>query len=254
MKKHLFASLVSVFALLAFAVAPALATEVTPASSKFEAKLVTGTEAQFKLENGTGAAVLCKVSTTSGTTPSSELPKSGPPFFNNNPSSEENTKKLAGGSVLANLILPKFETCTSPATTTTVTTSEVNGKWSIDWNVLNSAAAPWTAAAIGVPKAGATIKLVAAGKTCELTVDPETAQGVTGYWENGKNEVVEPKGKEESKLYINEQVFYAATAATKKACEEILGVAAVTEDSPAVFRATYTIENAKTEGIIEKYS
>ena len=237
--------LIAPLALVAFAAAPALATEVTPAKTEFKAKLVTGTKSEFRLENGTGATVTCEASTTSGTTPSSTEPVSGPPFYNNNPPSTTNTSEKAGGSVLANLVKPTFTTCTSPASATTVTTNETNGKWSIDWNVLNDAAAEWTTAAIGVPKAGAVIKLEASSKVCELTVDPETAQGVVGYWENGTTTT-------ESKLYINEQVFYAPTASTKANCETIIG-SGVVADSPAVFRSSYTIEDAAGAGIIERW-
>jgi hypothetical protein len=53
-------------------------------------------------------------------------------------------------------------------------------------------------------------------------------------------------------LFINEQVFYAPTAATKAACEAILG-ASVVEDSPAVFRAAYTVANAAGEGVVERF-
>ncbi len=184
--------------------------------TEFKAKLVTGTKSEFRLDNGTGATVTCEASTTSGTTPSNTI-QCLAPKYNNNPHSTTNTSEKAGGSVLANLVKPTFTTCTSPATTTTVTTSETNGKWSLDWNVLNSEAAPWTTAAIGVPKAGAMITLEASGFKCALTVDPETAQGVVGYWENGTSTT-------ESKLYINAQVFFAATAATKTECETDFGI------------------------------
>lgn len=252
MLKKFLICLIAPLALVAFTAAPALATEVTPGATEFKAKLAASTEATFTPDNGLSTtSIKCSVSTTSGKTPSNTEPASRP--FNNNVSSEENTKKLAGGSVVANLVLPKFETCTSVAgVTTKVTTSETNGKWSIDWNVLNSAAAEWTTAAVGVPKAGATITLEESGLKCALTVDPETAQGVIGYWKNGKNEVVEVKGKEASTLYVNEQMFYAATAATKTECETDFGIANAA--SPAVFHATYIIEDAAGEGVVEKYT
>ena len=136
MLKKFLICLIAPLVLVAFAAAPALATEVTPASKEFKAKLVTGTKSEFRLDNGTGATVTCEASTTSGETPSSAAPK-----YNDNPHSATNTSEKAGASVLANLVKPTFGTCTSPATTTTVTTSEANGKWSIGWNVLNSATA-----------------------------------------------------------------------------------------------------------------
>jgi hypothetical protein len=127
-----------------------------------------------------------------------------------------------------------------------VTTNSTSGKWSIDWNVLNSKASPWTTAALGIPKSGAVISLTAGAEKCELTIDPETAQGVIGIWENGTKAAP-------SKLLINEQVFYGPTAATKTVCEgPTFGIKA--SDSPAAFKAAYTIENAAKEGLIEEFS
>lgn len=233
---------------IAIAVLPAVAsaTTVTPAKTAVTAKLVTGTESTFTPENGSfPVTVKCAASETSGETPSGTLPESGPPFYNNNPHSTANTSALAGGSVLANLATPTFTDCASAeGVETKVLANETNGKWSIDWNVLNSEASPWTVAAIGVPKAGAVITLTIPEHVCHLTVDPETAQGVVGYWENGTSTT-------ESKLYINEQVFFAATAATLPVCEAF-GIP--NADSPAVFRASYTVADSAGEGVIEKWS
>ena len=251
MRGPLRSSLTAAMAACAFAVASlgagsALATEVTPANSAFTAKLVAGTSATFTPENGSFAVtVTCSVSSTTVTTPSSTLPASGPPFFNNRPANA--TPGLtAGGSVLANIANPTFTTCTSaPGVTTVVNTNSTSGKWSIDWNVLNSKASPWATAALGVPKSGAVIGLTAGAEKCELTIDPETAQGVIGLWENGTKTVP-------SKLLINEQVFYVPTAATKAVCEgATFGIRA--SDSPAAFKAAYSIENAAKEGLIEEF-
>jgi hypothetical protein len=248
MSKKLLGSMLAALAVTAFAAAPALATEVTPASSAFTAKLVAGTSATFTPENGSFAVtVSCEASSTTGTTPSSTLPMSGPPFFNNRPASNP-PSLLAGGSVLANLATPTFTTCTSaPGVTTSVATNSTNGKWSIDWNVLNSQASPWTTAAVGVPKAGAAITLTAGTETCVLTIDPETAQGVIGYWQNGAANAA-------SKLFVNEQVFYAPTAATKTVCEGAT-FKIKASDSPAAFKAAYNVVKTGTEeGIIETWS
>jgi hypothetical protein len=90
------------------------------------------------------------------------------------------------------------------------------------------------------------ISLTAGTEKCELTVDPETAQGVIGLWENGTKTTP-------SKLLINEQVFYVPTAATKAVCESAkFGIKA--SDSPAAFKAAYSIENVAKEGLIEEFS
>ncbi|HEY5046022.1 MAG TPA: hypothetical protein VII53_09215 [Solirubrobacteraceae bacterium] len=248
MKKHLLAGVVSVFGVMAFAVAPAVATTVTPSGAagvEFKANLAATTSATFTPENGIFAAsITCTVSHATGFTPSNTKPVAGPPFNNSNPSNVV-PSKLAGGSVLTNLSSPSFETCSTPGvTTTTVTSNSTNGKWSLNLNVLNSAAAPWTTAAIGVPKAGATITLVAGANTCVLTVNPENAQGVLGYYENGTATTA-------STAFINNQMFFAPTAATKAVCEAILGAAGL--ESPAVFRATYKIATAAGEGVKESY-
>jgi hypothetical protein len=241
----------AVLALGLSATSSAVATEVTPANSLMTAKLEGGTSATFTPANGTsGLVVVCKASSTEFKTPSNLRPLTGPPLNNNNPHTAAIPQ--AGGSVLSSIANPTFTECSSVAgVTTSVATNSTAGKWSLDWNVLNAAGAgnEWTTAAIGVPKSGAVITLTVAGQSCLLTVDPENAQGIIGYWHNGKNEVVAPKGKEASALLINEQVFYGANAT----CEaEPFNIK--TEDSPAVFRATYLIENAAKEGVVEKYS
>jgi hypothetical protein len=68
---------------------------------------------------------------------------------------------------------------------------------------------------------------------------------VIGLWENGTKTAP-------SKLLINEQVFYVPTAATKAVCEgATFGIRA--SDSPAAFKAAYSIENAAKEGLIEEF-
>ena len=243
MKKHLFAGLVSVFAVMAFAAAPALATVVTPAATEFKANLAATTSATFTPENGmfAGGSISCAVSHATGFTPSAAAPA-----VNNNNKSNAVPSKLAGGSVLTNLSTPSFETCTTPGvTTTTVVSNSTNGKWSLNWNVLNSAAAPWRTAAIGFPKAGATITLEVGGAKCVLNVDPENVQGVLGFWENGTAAIA-------STAFINNQMFFEPTAASKVECEAILGATGLL--SPAVFRATYKIATATGEGIKEEYT
>lgn len=231
MKKYLLISMSCTIALVAFTAAPALATGVKAASgigTAVKGKL-TSPFASFTPDSGTGAiTVECKASSLAG---------GWPPDVENKPSTV-NTTEAAGGSVADDLTTtPTFGECTTAGAATTVATNSTNGRWSVDWQVMNNVTSPWNTFEFGIPKAAATISIT--GTTCVITFSSKEATSVSGFYTNGSASTA-------SRVAVNEEIPFEVTS----------GCAALgleNKDSPVAFHAIYAIsDQTSTVGVIEE--
>ncbi len=199
--------------------ATASATTVAPAGDTLSG--TAGGNQTFIPSNGTSAVtVTCTAVAATGTIP---------PSPNN---------ALTGGAVASDFATgPTYSGCSTniPGSTTTVTTSTTNGKWSLgamdftDVTGGNADAAAGDVAAIGVPKAGAAIKVTVAGLACTITASPAEASTAIGSFKDGTNSTTNP-----SRATIKTQIPFTSAGA----CPANLGT------SPSVYSGSLLIKDA----------